>query len=300
MTTQEPELGTLKWVDPREAWKHEALDFTPWLARNLDRLAAVLGIELELEDREMNVGPYRADIVATDPRDDSRVLIENQLEDADLQHLGQLLIYLAGLKANVVVWIAKDFDEQNLSAIRWLNDHTDDQYAFFAIRVRLARIGESPLAPIFEVRQGPNNWDRRVRNAAQHGKLKALGEFRRAFWTHVAERHRGDVRPGFAGSNVVTHVEEADLRISRYVSQWGVGVYLTNNRNETDESVLSRIKPYLKPLREETKGRYLLDDEWGSSLLEIDTRDRANWDRMADWLHDRLETYERVLRDTDV
>ena len=107
MTTQEPELGKLEWVDPRDAWKHEALDFTPWLATNLDRLAEVLGIELEFEDSEVYVGPYRADIVATDPRDDSRVLIENQLEDADLQHLGQLLAYLAGLEAKVVVWIAE-------------------------------------------------------------------------------------------------------------------------------------------------------------------------------------------------
>lgn len=300
MTTQEPELGTLKWVDPRDAWKLEAQDFTPWLSENLDRLAAVLGIKLELEGREVSVGPYRADIVATDPRDGSRVLIENQLEDADLQHLGQLLAYLPGLEAKVVVWIAKDFDEQNLSAIRWLNDHTDDQYAFFAIRVRLARIGASPLAPVFEVRQRPNNWDRRVRNAAQQGELAALYQFNREFWFHVAERYSGDVRPGFAGAYVLTYVEEAGLRISRYVRYSGVGVYLTKNPNETDESALSRIQPYLKPLREETKGEFPVIDEWGWSCLEINTRNRDNWNRMADWLHERLEVYERVLRNTEV
>ena len=300
MTTQESELGKLEWVDPRDAWKHEALDFTPWLATNLDRLAEVLGIELEFEDSEVYVGPYRADIVATDPRDDSRVLIENQLEDADLQHLGQLLAYLAGLEAKVVVWIAKDFDEPNLSAIRWLNDHTDDQYAFFAIRVRLARIGKSPLAPVFEVRQRPNNWDRRVRNAAQHGELSALGQFRREFWSRVAERHPGDVKPGFAGGYVLTYVEEADLRILRYLSQSRVGANLTGNRNETEESALSRIEPYLKPLREATKGEHPVIDKWGESRLEIDTRDPANWDRAADWLYDRREVYERVLRDTQV
>ena len=300
MTTQEPELGKLEWVDPRDAWKHEALDFTPWLATNLDRLAEVLGIELEFEDSEVYVGPYRADIVATDPRDDSRVLIENQLEDADLQHLGQLLAYLAGLEAKVVVWIAKDFDEQNLSAIRWLNDHTDDEYAFFAIRVRLARIRKSPLAPFFEVRQRPNNWDRQVRNAAQHGELSALGQFCREFWSHVAERHPGDVRPGYAGTYVHTNVEEAALRISRSVSYWCVGVCLTGNHNENDERALSRIEPYLKPLREATKSEHWVDDKWGESRLEIDTRDRNNWDRIADWLHERLEVYKRVLRDTEV
>ncbi len=76
--------------------------------------------ELGTLDREVSFGSYRADILARDPRDDSTVLIENQLEHANLQHLGQVLTYLAGLKADTVVWIAKDFGEGHLSAIRWL------------------------------------------------------------------------------------------------------------------------------------------------------------------------------------
>ena len=94
-------LGALDSVDPREAWDHEAHDFTPWLADNLDRLAAAIGVELEHEGTEVHVGPLRADIVARNPRDDTRVLIENQLEHADLHHLGQVLAYLAGLEAKV-------------------------------------------------------------------------------------------------------------------------------------------------------------------------------------------------------
>ena len=154
------ELGTLESDDLRKAWEHEAHDFTPWLAQNLDRLGAELGVELELEGTEIQVGPYRADIVARDPTDDSTVLIENQLEPANLQHLGQVLAYLAGLRAETVVWIAKSFDQAHLSAIRWLNDRTDDPYAFFAVRVRVVKIGESPLAPVFDVLEQPNDWDR--------------------------------------------------------------------------------------------------------------------------------------------
>ena len=77
----------------------------------LNRLAAELGLEFELEDTEKLVGPYRADIVARVPQTDDRVLIENQLEWANLQHLGQVLAYLAGLDAKIVVWIAKGFRE---------------------------------------------------------------------------------------------------------------------------------------------------------------------------------------------
>ena len=139
MTTQETALGALETADLRDAWKHEAHDFTPWLAENLDRLAGELGVELEKEDTEVHVGPYRADIVARTRVDDSRVVIENQLEEANLQHLGQVLAYLAGLDARIVVWIARGFDDAHLSAIRWLNDHTVDPYAFFAVRVRVVR-----------------------------------------------------------------------------------------------------------------------------------------------------------------
>ena len=246
MATQKLELGTLESDDLRKAWKHEAQNFTPWLAENLDRLAAALGIRLEHEDSEVQIGPYRADIVARDPRDDSRVLIENQLEDANLQHLGQIIAYLAGLKATVVVWIARDFDEAHRSAIRWLNEHTIDPFAFFAVRVRVVRIGNSPLAPIFEVLERPNAWDRRVQDTAQRGELSALGQFRREFWTHVAKRHPDEVRLDYAGSNVYYKVEGTNLRISQYVSTDGVGVFLVT-ASLTDPDLPSRIQPCLKP-----------------------------------------------------
>ena len=35
-------------------------------------------------------------------------------------------------------------------------------------------------------------------------------------------------------------------------------------------------------------------------MLQVDARDRANRDRMADWLHDRRIVYEGVLRETTV
>ena len=230
-----PELGTLKPVDLREAWKHEAHDFTPWLAQHLNRLGDVIGIDLEHESSEQSVGHYRADIVARDPTDDSRVLIENQLEDANLQHLGQVLAYLAGLEAKVVVWIARTFDPAHRSAIRWLNDHTEDPYAFLAVRISVVRIGDSPLAPVFEVLEHPNGWDRRVKGEARREGLSELGRFRRDFWNHVHDRHLGEVRPGYAGSNVNRRVEEADLRISLYVASGSVGVFLGGTASEPEE-----------------------------------------------------------------
>lgn len=115
-------LAELKDVAPREVWEHEARDFTPWLAENLERLSQAIGIpDLELEGTEVQVEQFAADIVAVDPTDGSRVLIENQLAASDHDHLGKILTYLAGVQAHTVVWVAPHFEEAHRSAVRWLS-----------------------------------------------------------------------------------------------------------------------------------------------------------------------------------
>lgn len=289
------ELGKLESEDLREAWSHEAHDFTPWLAENLDRLSEAIGLDLDLEGCEVQVGPYRADIVANDQSDGTRVLIENQLEDANLQHLGQVLAYLAGLEAKVVVWIAKEFDEQQRSAVRWLNDHTDDPFAFFAIRVRVVRIGKSPLAPVLEVLERPNEWDRRVQESTRSGELSELGQFRRDFWNHVASKYPNEVRLNYAAGYVRHRVEGTGLAITQYVALREVGIFLVGKRGERDKDALARIKPYRKALEKlGVKPR----DKWATTVLAMDTRAEAHWDQAADWLHERRKKYEQVLRET--
>src|SRR5690349_12439656 len=113
-----PVLGTLVQVPLRDAWNHEAHSFTPWLAQNLDLLAEVIGIPLEFTGREVAVDNFSADILARNPLDDSVVLIENQLESTDHSHLGQIMTYLAGLHAHTVIWIAANFQEAHLSAVK--------------------------------------------------------------------------------------------------------------------------------------------------------------------------------------
>ena len=151
------EFGELKNVSLRDVWGHEANDFTPWLAENMERLSKAIGVPMELEGTEVEVEQFLADIVARNPSDDSRVLIENQLEGSDHTHLGQILTYLAGVQARTVVWIARNFHDSHRSAIRWLNDHTEEPFAFFAVRVRVVQIADSPLVPLFEVLERPRS-----------------------------------------------------------------------------------------------------------------------------------------------
>ena len=308
------QLGELSDVAIREVWEHEALDFTPWLAENLSRLSATLGVGLELEGTEVAVDKYRADIVCRVPTDGTKVLIENQLEHADLQHLGQVLAYLAGLDAKIVVWIAREFGDAHLSALHWLNEHTPDPFSFFAVKVGAVKIGDSLPAPVFEVIERPNDWDRQVR--AKSDSLSKLGAFRRDFWAHLADR-RPDapgLRPGYAGSNVSHEIEELNLRVSQYISRDGVegaGIFVKAGAGESEDYLSARLKPYLDSLREaleeESKrdglgkvGDHTFRDDvvrphmcWIG--LYLDTRDRQNWDTMADWLEDRRKIYEAIL-----
>ena len=119
-------IAKLETVDTRLAWAHEANDFTPWLAENLEHLSEAVGLRLELEGTEVSIETFSADILARNLYDDSRVLIENQLAPSDHSHLGQILTYLAGLEAKTVIWIASDFKEPHLSAMKWLNSNSDE------------------------------------------------------------------------------------------------------------------------------------------------------------------------------
>ena len=293
------ELGTLEQVEVRQVWPHEAYDFTPWLAENLDKLSAVLQVDLEREGTEVQVGRYRADIVARIPQDDTRVLIENQIDEANLQHLGQVLAYLAGLDAEIVVWIATGFDEAHLSAIRWLNEHTADPFAFFAIRLEVVCIGDSKPAPVFDVLERPNRWQRQAQEVNRSGELSEVGRFRREFWAHFASRipDAPGLRPGYAGSNVWHRIEGADVSIVQFLSAGRVGVYLSGRWGESRDAAGERIEPYAAKIRETLSDYGMRDSKFGPcySALSADTSDRRNWDKMTDWLDNRRRAYAQAL-----
>jgi hypothetical protein len=114
------ELGTLRRIDARSVWFNEARDFTPWLRDHISLLGAALGMDLDLVESEVRVGPFAADLVAKDVSSDRIVVIENQLEPTDHGHLGQILTYGAGTGASVFVWISPEFREEHRAALDWL------------------------------------------------------------------------------------------------------------------------------------------------------------------------------------
>ena len=154
------ELGRLEKIELREVWRHEALDFTRWLARkeNIALLSKEVGIDIEVIETEMSVGRYNVDIYARDTESNKRIVIENQLENTNHDHLGKMLVYAAGLDADIAIWVVKDVNEEHRQAVEWLNDNSFEKINIFLVKVELWQIDNSPIAPKFQVICEPNNW----------------------------------------------------------------------------------------------------------------------------------------------
>ena len=291
-------FGRLETVDVRAAWTHEALAFTPWLASNLERLGEAIGLPLELERAEAPVGRYSADILARSVRDGGTVLIENQLEVSDHTHLGQIMTYLTGLQAQTIVWVAPDFRDEHRSAIRWLNEHTVDPFAFFAVRVRVVRIGDSPLAPLFEVLEQPNDWDRRLQETAREAReASPVSIIRREFWQQLNARYPDNGFVFGSSSSQWLAVPGTDLIISGWVGHDATGVFVRGGRGQDGNAITPRLAPMAEVLAER------LGAPLGSSLypfstsFRVDMNDPAAREAAVDWLVAQSRRYAEVLSD---
>ncbi len=182
------DLGRLEPVEVRSVWGHEARDFTPWLLDHADHLAEVLGIDLELETAEHPVGGFSLDLVGRDLTQDAVLIVENQLEGTDHNHLGQILTYAAGTDASTIVWIATAFREEHRQALDWLNEQTGEQLRFFGIELRVVRIGSSPPAPLLRLVAEPNDWQKQVRSATRSAKGGSKAALYEVFWATYLER----------------------------------------------------------------------------------------------------------------
>ena len=186
------ELGKLEKVPVRDVWEHEAHDFTPWLAENLSELGEALGLDLDdvQYEEEASVGSYSVDILVRGVEGDRPVIIENQLEKTNHDHLGKLLTYAAGYNAGVIVWIAGEFTDEHRAAVDWLNQETREGVDFFGVIVEAWKIGSSQVAPHFTVVANPNAWSNRDKLGMSTNSTSERQERQRAFFQKLVDTMR--------------------------------------------------------------------------------------------------------------
>lgn len=311
-----PTLGRLEKVDLRTAWIGESTHFTPWLAQpeNLKLLGDTVGIELEFEAQEKEVGPFRADILCKDTLDGSWVLIENQLERTDHTHLGQLLTYASGLETVTIIWIAQHFAEEHRATLDWLNEITNERFAFFGLEIELWRIGTSPVAPKFNMVSKPNDWSKSVRSSA--AKATELSDVKRKqleFWTgfkDYMEEHssirchkpapqhwmnHSIGRSGFGLTSIAstwsseTQTNNPELRVEFYVSMAEARKYfeILETQKVDIETEIGQPLTWSTTPGKQTCRAYV---RRSTNFL-----DHSQWPEQHEWLRENLEKFHRVF-----
>src|SRR5436309_2499651 len=180
-------IGRLEIESIRKAFPKEAGDFTRYLESHIEGLADRVGIKLTLDQREQAVGDFNVDLLCEDA-DGRPVIIENQLQKTDHDHLGKLLTYLVNLAASTAIWVTTEPRLEHQKVIDWLNESTPADLSFYLVKVEAARIGDSPLAPLFTVLAGP---DKQTKEVGEKKKEWAERHFKRVeFWKGLLENSK--------------------------------------------------------------------------------------------------------------
>ena len=239
-------IGKLEEVDIRELWKHEQYDFSEWLSKkeNIENLNDILGLTLVDISKETYVGSYRCDLFAKDETTGIKVIIENQLEMSNHDHLGKIITYASGLDAKVVVWIVKEAREEHRSAIEWLNNNTNSNINFFLIEIHAYKIGNSDNAPMFQVIEQPNDFIKNNKSINSNDTMNKSQSQRLEFWNQfnnvLIERGKPfNVRKATTDHwyNVAIGTSDAhiDITLVNKDSVIGVELYITDNKGLFDK-----------------------------------------------------------------
>jgi hypothetical protein len=259
-------LGTLRTVDPREVWSHEAHEFTPWLAENLNLLSSALDIDIDLEGTERSVGNFAVDIEGRVAGTDHKVVIENQLAPTDHSHLGQLLTYAAGIDARIVVWVTPKVRDEHRQAVDWLNRQTPDTVSFFAVEIKLLKIDGSAPAPQLSVVAGPSQFQREAVSAPRSPREAAF----EAFFKKVIDTIN-TLKPGYAKANSPGYGGWISLGIGRV----GFGIAITITR----QNVL-RVEIYIGSENRERNRRALRQLRAHESDLNSAFQGPLHWEQL--------------------
>ena len=300
-------LGTLKEItDLRSIWPHEALNFTPWVAENVDLLADAVGLDITVDQTESSVGDFNVDIYASETGTDRKIIIENQLEDTDHDHLGKLITYASGKGADVVIWVVKHAREEHKAAVEWLNNHTDDKIGFFLCEIKLFQIGDSQIAPAFTVVERPNDWTKEIRktasaNSTQQQRLEywqAFNDyaFSDANFSRIFNKRKPttDHWMDFSIGSSACHIAVSQIQKRKAVD---VELYI-NDDKELFKSLFAHKDEIEKNMEMELEWKELPERKASRILIEktVDLDDRATWPEQFDYIMDTCIKMKRAFK----
>lgn len=300
-------LGKLKSVDLRTAWKNEERDFTNWLAQeeNLSLLSEEIGIGIKLLNTEASVGTFSVDILAEEENTGRKIIIENELEMTDHDHLGKLITYASGYEADIIIWLVKDVREEHRQAIDWLNEHSDDKLNFFIIKIELWQIGDSPFAPKFQIISKPNDWAKTIKESGLKSEISDTKMMQLDFWNKFKEyassknsklrlrktypQHWYDISFGNSKAYVslVVGIRDNFIRTELYIP----------NSKETFTELLQQKDSIEKDLGEKLEWQELPGKKASRIKIEreADLNDINKWGECFEWLRQQAELFQRIF-----
>lgn len=300
-------IGKLTEVDVRDLWKHEQYDFSNWLAKeeNIKLLDDEIGLTLMDINKEVYIGSYRCDLVAKDETTGQIVIIENQLEATNHDHLGKIITYAAGLDAKTIIWIVKEAREEHKAAIEWLNNNSSEEIGFFLIELHAYKINDSLPAPMFKVVEKPNNFTKTSKQNYSDKELNRSQNERLMFWEEfntviVAKGKPFSVRKPTTDHwyDVAIGTSEAHLAINLVNKENKIvlELYILDNKKLFDH--LFEDKEKIENTLQMNFSWERLDGKKASRIkhdvLGLDFSDHSNYPQLMD------ECIEKILKMRDV
>jgi len=301
-------LGKLKKISNlREVWNHEALDFTKWLAmlENINLLSEELGIDIRVLETEAGTGRYSVDILAEEENTGKTIIIENQLEMTNHDHLGKVIVYASGHDADIQIWIVKDVRDEHRQAVDWLNEHSDDHVNIFLVQVELWQIGESQIAPKFQVVSKPNNWAKAIKKSVNNNmsnantlQLNFWEEFKNYCETQGCNFSLRKPRPQHWYSISIGSSEcHINLTYSTLKREIACSLWIPDNKElyhkfeQNKENINEKISNHLEWFpKEDNKASEI------KQICEIDVDpEGTNWNDVFYWMKNQAEQFKDVF-----
>lgn len=301
-------IGKIQRVELRKVWKHEALDFTTWLEKNVDVLNDALDLSIASVEREKRAGDFSVDLVGEDDNGQT-VIIENQLTKSDHDHLGKLLTYLTALEAKIAIWIVAEPRSEHVKAIAWLNESSSA--AFYLVKVEAIKIEDSPPAPLLTLITGPSEEAIKVGDTKKD--LAERHIIRKNFWTQLLERARektqlhAAISPGHAGWVSTSAGLPYGLTLNYYAKKHDVRVelYIDDSRDtgEANKQIFGGLEAQKEKI-EEVFGEPL---NWealenrracriSKAIEDGGWRDEDSWPEVHEKMVDAMIRLEKALR----